>query len=359
MKKFNLFSNCILVDGQCRSMICDIQRGKYFFIPNDLFFILKSFKDCSMQEIREQYGVENSEAIDQYFDFLIQEDLGFYMDENDSIAEFPEFNLEWNVPSSVTNSIIEINQGKSHESWFAKGINQLEKLGCKCVELRFIDTIEFEGLQDILGNTQDSRLTDIKLVFSKKPNFIFDKILQENIRISSIVIFNSETNELDSLYEVPIISISEKFDPHLTCGNINENTFLSNTYLFTESMKYNNCLNRKVSIDQNGNIKNCPSMEGQHFGNILDVNISEVLKDNRFTDVWNINKDEVNVCKGCEFRYVCTDCRVFVEDPEDKFSKPLKCGYDPSSGKWSEWSKNPLKQNAIEFYGMNTFAEMF
>lgn len=39
-------------------------------------------------------------------------------------------------------------------------------------------------------------------------------------------------------------------------------------------------------------------------------------------------------------------------DPEDILIKPLKCGYNPYTGEWSEWSTNPLKQKAITHYGM-------
>jgi len=45
------------------------------------------------------------------------------------------------------------------------------------------------------------------------------------------------------------------------------------------------------------------------------------------------------------------DCRAYIEDPEDINSKSLKCGYNPYTGEWSEWSTNPLKQKAIEHYG--------
>ena len=41
-----------------------------------------------------------------------------------------------------------------------------------------------------------------------------------------------------------------------------------------------------------------------------------------------------------------------LEDPEDIYSAPLKCGYDPYTGEWEEWSTNPLKQKTIQFYGM-------
>lgn len=63
-----------------------------------------------------------------------------------------------------------------------------------------------------------------------------------------------------------------------------------------------------------------------------------------------ITKDKITGCKDCEFRYICTDCRAYIEEPEDIYSKPLKCGYDPNTGEWEDWSKNPLKEQAITHY---------
>ena len=71
-----------------------------------------------------------------------------------------------------------------------------------------------------------------------------------------------------------------------------------------------------------------------------------------FKDKWRITKDQIEICKDCEFRYVCSDCRAYVENPEDIYSKPLKCGYNPYTCEWEEWSQNPLKQRGIEYYGM-------
>ncbi len=90
----------------------------------------------------------------------------------------------------------------------------------------------------------------------------------------------------------------------------------------------------------------------QSFGNIKDTTLQEALDHPDFKKYWNVTKDQVQVCKDCEFRYICTDCRAYLENPEDMYSKPLKCGYDPYTGVWEEWSTNPLKQHAIDYYGM-------
>jgi len=63
-----------------------------------------------------------------------------------------------------------------------------------------------------------------------------------------------------------------------------------------------------------------------------------------------LSKDQIDICKECEFRYICTDCRAYIEDPENIYSKPLKCGYDPATNQWQEWSENPLKHKTIGFY---------
>jgi SPASM domain peptide maturase of grasp-with-spasm system len=117
------------------------------------------------------------------------------------------------------------------------------------------------------------------------------------------------------------------------------------------------CLNREISIDADGNIKNCPSMK-ESFGNIRDTTLAEAIEKPGFKKYWDINKDKIHVCKDCEFRYICTDCRAYVEDTEDILSKPLKCGYNPYTGEWSEWSTNPPKQKAIDFYGMREMVDV-
>lgn len=96
----------------------------------------------------------------------------------------------------------------------------------------------------------------------------------------------------------------------------------------------------------------------QNFGNIKDISLEEALHDKDFKKYWNLTKDKVEVCKDCEFQYICTDCRAYTERTHKDesgldISKPLKCGYDPYTGEWEEWSKNPLKQKAIRYYGFS------
>ena len=140
------------------------------------------------------------------------------------------------------------------------------------------------------------------------------------------------------------------------CGIISPDYFSIHIKTFTEAQLHNTCLNRKIAIDVDGNIKNCPSMP-HSYGNIKDTTLKEALEHPDFKKYWYIHKDQIEVCKDCEFRYICTDCRAYLEDPDNLYSKPLKCGYNPYTCEWEEWSTNPLKQKAIEHYGMQELVE--
>lgn len=139
-----------------------------------------------------------------------------------------------------------------------------------------------------------------------------------------------------------------------SCGKVDMKYFNTNLPKIMEAINHNSCLYKKIGIDRNGNIKNCPLMQ-ESFGNIYSVSLENVLKKKNFKKYWNLTKDYVEVCKDCEFRYICTDCRAYTERTHINkagldTSKPLKCGYDPYTCQWEDWSKNPLKQKAIQCY---------
>jgi len=130
-----------------------------------------------------------------------------------------------------------------------------------------------------------------------------------------------------------ILLSTNKIDFLVDCGRISPHYFTINMNVFFESRNFNSCLNRKLCIDAEGNIKNCPAMQ-QSFGNIKDTTLKEVIEKPGFKDLWFIHKEQIDVCKDCEFRHICTDCRCFIKDPENIYSQPAKCTYNPYICKW-------------------------
>jgi hypothetical protein len=70
------------------------------------------------------------------------------------------------------------------------------------------------------------------------------------------------------------------------------------------------------------------------FGNIKDTTLQEAIEKPGFKELWFIHKDQIDVCKDCEFRHMCTDCRCFIKDPGNIYSQPAKCTYNPYICKW-------------------------
>lgn len=54
-----------------------------------------------------------------------------------------------------------------------------------------------------------------------------------------------------------------------------------------------------------------------------------IVGSEEFRKLWNIKKDDIEICKECELRYVCQDCRAYIANPENIHSKPRKCTYTP------------------------------
>ncbi len=47
------------------------------------------------------------------------------------------------------------------------------------------------------------------------------------------------------------------------------------------------------------------------YTNENTINIVQSLE---FQQLWHLNKDKINVCKDCQYRYMCPDCRAFTID---------------------------------------------
>lgn len=329
---FKIFSCCIPVKGASRSIICDLQRNSFEFIPNDLYNIINLFPEMSIFSIKEKYNNKFDETIDEYIEFLLENEFGFFCSK-DELGFFPELNLEWDYPAKITNAIIDINKSSNYS--LLNVFQQLDTLNCKDIQVRIFDVLDYSKIEEIISYSDGLRIKSIELLICYNEN-ITEKDLfalsKKNKRVKIIVIHSSIKDEIivdqKRNYLIPIQYRKQKIVSEKECGKVLVKDFSINNEMFTESLKFNSCLNRKISINTNGEIKNCPSLK-KSFGNIENVNLKDVCKMDEFSKLWNINKDTIKVCKDCEFRYICSDCRAYICDENDIYSKPMKCDYNP------------------------------
>jgi SPASM domain peptide maturase of grasp-with-spasm system len=335
---FRLFANCIPVKGARRSIICDLQRHTYSFIPNDLFEILQECKGSTYYELRNRFKGGDLVVFDEYFEFLVSHEYGFWCD-NTELELFPDLKLVYEAPSIITNAIIDVSERSIHN--YNIIFKQLDDLGCKHLQIRFFKFISLAELEEVLKMLYDKRIRSVQLLLQYSSEYTKESLTRlcwRNLRIINIVVASSpeQSSHLAGVDDYTNINfLTQNIDNCHSCGLVNEAYLTVDIHLFSESQAHNSCLNRKIGIDEIGDIKNCPSMV-KSFGNVSLVELKSVISDTEFTKLWSINKDQIKGCMDCEFRYICTDCRAYLSDATDLQSKPLKCGYNPHTAIWSE-----------------------
>ncbi|MFP3596914.1 grasp-with-spasm system SPASM domain peptide maturase [Chryseobacterium sp. SIMBA_029] len=356
-KEFLLvYPNIFFVKGYTQTLVLDLSKKSWIYLDNDYTDIVNSLKKSSIKEVADTIDPSSRDEFSSFIMFLLEHDYATYVDD---LSLFPEIEETWISPYEITNSIIDFD-AKFHD--MQKISNELYLLGCQYIELRFYSDISLNKIEYILSCLKEKDFRNIHFIIKYDTSFSRDALsdIHKKFLNCSFTIYNSPINkfyesELNNvLPSVGYVNyISQPISSCMSCGIINSTTLLhpKDVGSFMENKLFNSCINRKISIDVEGNIKNCPSMK-QIYGNIDSDSLVKSSRNALLQEKWMINKDLIKVCSDCEYRYVCSDCRAYIEHPEDEYSKPLKCGYDPYTGEWTEWSLNPLKQNAIKFYGM-------
>ncbi|WP_125719648.1 grasp-with-spasm system SPASM domain peptide maturase [Flavobacterium ustbae] len=355
MKYLKLFSSVKIVKGYNRTLMFDSRRDFIRFVPNSLFDLLSSNLGINIEKMLQEISLDNKKILEEYLDFLINNKLGFYCN---SLKEFQNFeydNREFASPNDINYLIIDLENDFNLSSIICK---QIIDCKIKYLQIRFCTDISVTVLENVLKKCEllnDSFIEEISFVISFSDE-LYSYLIKKNLSIQKYinVIFHSCDNNISDLQNnvnnLSFDFIVEKLIMPISCGIVKKCNFVFNEEFYLESQNNNTCLNKKIAIDSRGNIKNCPSMK-KKFGNIASSNFKDIIRNPDFIFFWNLNKDQVSICKDCEFRHVCMDCRAYLEEPEDHYSKPLKCGYDPYQNTWEDWSMNPLKKRAIEFYG--------
>lgn len=327
---FNSFANCIPVKGAVRSIICDLQRQDYDFIPNELYEILTLHSRKTIGEVKQIY--HEPSVVEEYFEFLLDKEYIFLSDNVEEFKNFPPLNLQWDEPAVITNAIIDINASSNHD--FKSIFSQLIELGCKHLQIRAYRQLDIKYIHNFMLLLEESIVESVEIILPNSEELTNESLIaliEKFPRIQSFLLHSAKENKIEKTDPSKmgnIIYIKQEIDSSNHCGIINPAFFTVNIKSFTESVNHNSCLNRKIGIDTNGDIKNCPSINDS-YGNIKSTSLLDAIEKDDFKKYWNTTKDQIDICKDCEFRYICTDCRAFLQNSDNELSKPLKCEYNP------------------------------
>ncbi|MGG7471450.1 grasp-with-spasm system SPASM domain peptide maturase [Chryseobacterium arthrosphaerae] len=358
MKYFNLFSNIFITKGISRILLSDLQRNISELFSLEVYELLNELKTHPIENILQNYDQESQKILWEYIDFFLENEYGF-ITEDDWDYSFPSLSFEYNDYNKISDLFIELGN-----------INTLYTIKPSVENLEVRHLVIYSQINFLL-----EEFLEIDGLFDQTPleNIEIYSPFHAGINLKNMEELNNKSSRIYSLYfynckKIPfktkgnlsfIINFTKENLKITSCGKVDIKHFNTNMPKVTEAFNHNSCLHKKIGIDIDGNIKNCPLMT-ENYGNIHSSNLEEAFIRNDFKKYWNLTKNNIETCKDCEFRYVCTDCRAYTERTQHNqegldVSKPLKCGYDPYTGIWEDWAKNPLKQKIIKDYGINHF----
>lgn len=332
-----LYTHIIPVKGYSRSILMDLYKSKYQFIPNYFCDFLIENKSKLIQRndfLKLGSTSDEKEEISELVDNLLSQDYLIMADRE--LIQSLQIEIQDKTEDSVINDcIIELSQ---HSKWDVEFfLSQINKLGVKFLEIRFLDFQAFLSYESLIQNALKTHSVEY-LHFIVPFNLNLESIIRNQLinfnRLSQLTIYNStSTLEIKNIPFDLVFSNQENINSS-QCGCINPSYFSYNLTNYTSYLKNNSCLSFKLSIDEFGDIKNCPSKKDS-FGHLEGSNVELIIKSEEFQRDWKITKNSILVCSDCEFRWMCSDCRVFIQDESNRFSKPSKCGYNPYINKWN------------------------
>lgn len=355
MRYFNLFSNILTTKGFGRMLISDLGRNTSQLCPLELYELIDELKSTAIETAFDHYDEESKVIAQEYLDFLLEKEYGF-ITHNDWDHNFLPLSYDFHDYNTISDIFIELED----LSVLNKIKNGIENLDIKHVVIYCSKDLSFDDFCEIEAHFKNSSVASIEIFSLFDQSFdegFFRNLNLKTSRIHSLVFYrcNKAPFEVNDVFRFNL-NFSDQDLEISSCGKVDLKYFNTNISKVLEAINHNSCLHKKIGIDINGNIKNCPAML-QSFGNINNTTLEEALLYKGFKKYWNLTKDHIEVCKDCEFRNVCTDCRAFTaqthtNDAGLDISKPLKCGYNPYTSQWEEWSTSPLQQKTIPNYSM-------
>ncbi len=330
---FHIFACCFPVKGKTRGILYDIQRQDFDYIPNDLIDIIEKYEGKTLRDIYNDFEKDIHHIIDEYFEFLFDNEYIFFSDVDKSL--FPKLEDSFERPFKIGNMIIDVTNLMLDN--INTIFNQIEEYGCEAILFIFNESALFEkNFIPLLEKFEYSSVRTLE-IFVKNDiyyNFDYDRISLEYGKLSRIVFFSSDSNTLKTTKNhLLLINTKEPLDSRENIININN--FLITDKLFFETKKFNNYFNRKVYIDENLNIRNSPNSE-EIFGNIKNDNIIDIIEKQDFQKLWKISKDMIKDCMLCEYRYMCVDSNLLQFNEKEKiWERNQKCSYNPHNNIWS------------------------
>jgi len=182
------------------------------------------------------------------------------------------------------------------------------------------------------------------------------RLMELNIKVSPAVIAMRENQHCTKEIEAFIESLGLKYTGYDVIRNvfggtqtnhaptnkdvINNSKFSKPEFFINEEMLKkacftNTCWYGKFAITETGAVIPCVFERNIVMGDLKKQSVQEILGSETLKKHWFLTLNQVNICKDCEFKYSCRDCRPLgIGICGDIFDKNPRCTYNPHTGEW-------------------------
>jgi radical SAM protein with 4Fe4S-binding SPASM domain len=136
---------------------------------------------------------------------------------------------------------------------------------------------------------------------------------------------------------VPDKFISEQKEKDAVFFPVNKGTFLWR-------FRGNACWRGKVDITSTGDVFPCIMQRNESCGNVRENSLKDIIWGKKLQRFWRLSLDQIEVCKDCEYRYVCHACQpVCYGSNGNHFCRKPWCHYNP----YEERHRAPLSMSVL------------
>ncbi|HID95241.1 MAG TPA: radical SAM protein [Candidatus Latescibacteria bacterium] len=113
-------------------------------------------------------------------------------------------------------------------------------------------------------------------------------------------------------------------------------------------LSQNRCWPGKITVTSQGEVIPCIFARNLVVGKYRQGRLSPIVNGEELQKLWRITLDEVEVCRDCEYRYACWDCRAIAYTATGNlYAKSPRCTYDPYTGRWIDESEGGEEISAM------------
>ncbi|GIQ59311.1 hypothetical protein Flavo103_24470 [Flavobacterium collinsii] len=331
-KKFKLFQCCVPVKGAKNGLIIDFQRKTLHKVPNQIIDLIEEYSEKNIYGLFTDFR-KSKAILKNYIRYFLSNEL-LIVSEN--TEDYPSLDRNFTKPYILDTIGCEIDASFDFFEFLIK--NESNELGVNALKL-ILKNNEINNLIKINALLETSKIKNvvIYLEYCKEKLSSIKSLIIDNPRILQVVFYNCNTENESSLIEEKFCYEKQSLEKIFYNISIEHaSDFVLDIDIYHEALHHNLMFNRTVFIDAFGNIRKHFS-DPKSYGKIIKNSIKKVITNEEFSAFWNITKDEIEICKDCEFRYVCPDGRIpqRVDSEKSNYKSNTHCNYDPYHSTWN------------------------